>query len=373
MVFFLSLFLGLWGGSMAFLYLFQDLSFSSEISGQFPTEPYVFTVSDLERRITGVVENSSKSVVSISVYKKVPVYETVYINPFRDLGSPFEILIPELKKKGTRREKVASGTGFFVRGDGVVVTNKHVIAQGEEFEITLNSGKTLPATLWAKDPLFDIAFLKVKEENNFPALPLGDSETLKIGQFVIAVGNVLGEFQNSVSFGVVSGLGRRVIASGGAETEVLEGVIQTDAAINRGNSGGPLLNLRGEVVGMNTAVAIGAENVGFAIPINRIKVDLAKLDKYGKIVYPFLGVYYESTREGALVKRVIENTPAQQAGLKEQDLIIEIQGQRLDRLHPLSSEIVKYNPGDKITLKVKRGEKVLIFDVVLEEFKEQDK
>ena len=362
----LSLSVGILGGGLAFLFLWQDLI--APLS--FKPQQVIISSKKWQEGVSDIVGVVSKGVVSIVVYDKVPVYETYYINPFGEL-SPFDFLIPRQRLKGYRKEKVGSGTGFFIDKKGLIVTNKHVVNIGQEYEVVLWNGKTLKAELVAKDPLFDIAFLQVKEGvPEITPLRLGDSEKVKIGEFVIAVGYALGEFQNSVSFGIVSGLGRRVVASGAREVEVLEGIIQTDAAINKGNSGGPLVNLRGEVIGMNTAVAVGAENIGFAIPINRIKADLRKLSKYGKIVYPFLGVYYESSLEGALVKEVIAGTPAQKAGLQKGDVIVQMGSYKIDNVHPLSSVIVNFDPGDTVILKVKRGGKILDISVTLEEFKE---
>jgi S1-C subfamily serine protease len=217
-------------------------------------------------------------------------------------------------------------------------------------------------------------------------LKLGDSDNLQIGQTVIAIGNALGEFRNTVSVGVISGLGRRVTAGDGEIFETIEDVIQTDAAINRGNSGGPLLNLKGEVIGINFAMAQQAENIGFAIPINKAKKDIEQIKTKGKISYPFLGVRYVLvTKEikeeknlpvdyGALIIRgergedpIFKNSPAEKIGLKEGDIILEFNGEKITTENSLAKIISKYNPGDKVSLKVQRKEKILYFQAILGE------
>ena len=217
---------------------------------------------------------------------------------------------------------------------------------------------------------------------------MGNSSSLEIGQTVIAIGNVLGEFRNSVSVGIISGLQRTISASGSGFSEVLENVIQTDAAINKGNSGGPLLNLKGEVIAMNTATALEAENVGFAIPINLVKRDVESVEKFGEIVYPFLGVYYTpissgvaeehdlSVEYGAWVGRnaagekvsqpIFSNSPAEKAGLKLDDIILEFNSEKIDLENSLAGLIMKYMPGDGVSLKVLTGEEIKILNVVLD-------
>jgi serine protease Do len=204
---------------------------------------------------------------------------------------------------------------------------------------------------------------------------------------VIAIGNALGEFRNTVSVGVVSGLGRKVTASGGGVVETLYDVIQTDAAINPGNSGGPLLNLRGEVIGINFAMAKGAENIGFAIPINYAKKDIEQIKKYGKIVFPFLGVRYVIITDqiqkennlpvnyGAWVLKgpkgepaIFPGSAAEKAGLKEGDIILEFNGEKITADNPLAKIITKYQPGDKVSLKILRAKKEITLEAVLGEY-----
>ncbi len=336
-----------------------------------------------EKQIIEVVEKSIPSVVSIIITKEVPVYEKQNINPFEGFedffggGVPFEFNIPELKQKGTEKKKIGGGTGFIVSKEGLILTNKHVVANNDaNFTVVTSEGERFEAKVLARDPFQDLAILQTiaKDGREFPNINLGDSDNLKIGQTAIAIGNALGEFRNTVSVGVISGLGRQIVATGGGVVETLEGVIQTDAAINQGNSGGPLLNLKGEVIGINVAVAQQAQGIGFSIPINRAKRDIEQVSQTGKIVYPFLGVRYvlitpEVQEErglkvgyGALLvggdageSAVIENSAADNAGLKEEDIILEVNKEKITKERSLSHIVRKYEPGEKIDLLVLRN------------------
>jgi len=249
----------------------------------------------------------------------------------------------------------------------------------------------------ARDPVQDLAIIKIEQEittnhngeseiKPFIVAKLGDSSNLQIGQTVIAIGNSLGEFRNTVSVGVISGLGRTITASGGGLIETIEDVIQTDAAINQGNSGGPLLNLKGEVIGINTATVISAQNIGFAIPVNKAQKDIEQVKKIGKIVYPFLGIRYIlineeiqkennlpvnygawiiSGSEGELA--IFPGSPAEKIGLKENDIVLEFNNEKISLENSLAKIIMKYNPGDKVKLKILRGNKEKIVTVILDE------
>lgn len=231
-----------------------------------------------EQQVVNLVKKASPAVVSIVATKDLPIIEQKFIDPFddpffREFFKPFglEFRVPRFEQKGVQRTEVSAATGFLISSDGLILTNKHVIdIPGADFTVLLNDGRKFPARILTQDPIQDLATIKI-EGLGFSSLTLGDSDKLQIGQTVIAIGNALGQFSNTVSKGVISGLSRSIKASAGRTSEKLESVIQTDAAINRGNSGGPLLNLRGEVIGVNTAIVVGAENIGFAIPINRAK------------------------------------------------------------------------------------------------------
>lgn len=344
--------------------------------------------------VISVVKRVSPSVVSIVASKDVPVVEQFFVNPFK--GDPFfeqffgdgGIGIPQFRQKGTKKQEIGAGTGFIVSSDGLILTNKHVVADaGAEYTVFLNDGAKIPARVLARDPGQDLAVLKI-DKSGLAAVNLGDSSQVQIGQSVIAIGNALGEFRNTVSVGVVSGLQRSIIASGGAAgPEELQELIQTDAAINPGNSGGPLLNLRGEVIAINVAMAQGAENVGFAYPINKAKRDIESVKATGRIIYPFLGIrYVVITKElqaerkltadyGALIAgdanepAVVRGSPADKAGLKAGDIILEFNGEKIEPLRTLASLIQKYQVGDRVTLKVLRGSQTLNLSATLEERK----
>lgn len=323
---------------------------------------------------TQAVQKVRPTVVSIVITKELQQYynATGPNFPFDEFfGSPFNFAPQQVPGPKEKRE-IGGGTGFIIGADGLIMTNKHVASDTEaEYSVILNDGKRYDAKVVGRDPFNDLAFLKI-ETKNLPVVTLGDSDKIQVGQTVIAIGYSLGEYSNSVTKGVVSGLGRDIVAGGGGQSEKLEDVIQTDAAINPGNSGGPLINLLGEVIGINTAVNREGQLVGFAIPINTAKSQIASVKEKGKITRPYLGVRYIVLNEeiakknnlsvnyGALLVRgenqsdlaVIPGSPADQAGLEENDIILEANGVKLDNDHPLSKEVTKYQPGDKLNLKV---------------------
>lgn len=351
------------------------------VSSQEPTESGALAV---DKMVTDLVEKNSPGVVSIVISKDVSKVRNSFSDPFGS-GLPFFFDpfnsqnqgsgITDLSKTG--KQKIGSGSGFFISQDGLIVTNKHVVADEQaDYTVIVNGGREYPAKVLARDPSNDIAVLKIDSTDgpSFPALTLGDSDQIKVGQTVIAIGNPLGEFANSVTQGVVSGLKRSVSAGssmGGGE-EQLTDIIQTDAAINPGNSGGPLFNLFGTVIGVNVAMAQGAENIAFALPINQVKRIVDQVRTTGKISVPYLGVRYIILNDaiqkannlpynyGALVLRgqtmtdfaVIPGSPADKASLVENDIILEVNGTKIDGTHPLSNLVSQYNVGDEITLKV---------------------
>ena len=351
----------------------------------------IITSEDL---ITKLVADTLPAVVSVIASKDVPVIERYFINPFENddffrqfLGDSLpQVLIPQYRQKGTQRQQVSAGTGFFVSEDGYLITNRHVVEDNAaEYTVLMNDGRKIKAKVLARDPVQDVAVLKA-EGGRFSFIPLGDSDKLRVGQTVVAIGNALGEFQNTVSVGVIAGLSRTVVASGAASgPEVLQEVIQTDAAINPGNSGGPLLDLAGRAIGINTAVAADAQSIGFALPINFIKKAVSDVRDFGKISYAYLGVHYVgvtsqvkeekklSVDYGALLitdggqPSVIKGSPAEKAGLKEGDIVLEFGGTRVDKNNNLAKLISQKRIGDKVGLKVLRDGKEINVEVELAE------
>lgn len=328
---------------------------------------------DEENAVIDVVEKSIDSVVSIIVSKDVPRLERYFLEGDGETGV----------------RQIGAGSGFVISGDGLILTNKHVVSDEDaEYTVVLNNGNILTAEVLARDYFLDVAVLKVDATGeDLKPLPLGDSESLKVGQNVIAIGNALGEFSNSVSAGIVSGLGRSIVAGDdmGQNQEEIANVIQTDASINPGNSGGPLLDLLGNVVGVNVAVAQSAENIGFAIPINDVKKIIDSIQRYGEIRRPYLGVRYLQVSKliqeeeelpvdyGALVVEgntgevgIVEGGPADKAGLKVGDIITKINGVTLNEENPLQQEVQKYNVGDEIELEYIRDGETVTVTVTLE-------
>lgn len=369
----ISVIIGGLAGAGSGLWVYFELEKNNGLSPQGNTAIGEYTPQTTqEEAIIKAVDSFSPAVVSIIVSKDVPVFEQYFYSPFGG------IQIPQYRQNGTEKQEIGGGTGFIISEDGTVLTNKHVVSDtAAEYTIYTNDGKKYPAKVLARDPVQDLAVLTIDQTNSanpqkFPVVKIGDSDSIKIGQTVIAIGNALGEFRNTVSVGVISGLSRTITASGaGTPSETLEDIIQTDAAINPGNSGGPLLNLKGEVVGINTAVASSAQSIGFAIPINKAKKDIEQVKSLGKISYPFLGVRYVLVNEqvkkdknlsvdyGALILKgtngeaaVTKDSAADKAGLKENDIILEFNGEKITQDNSLAKMIAKYNPGDKITLKI---------------------
>lgn len=287
--------------------------------------------------------------------------------------------------------KVSGGSGFFISSNGLVLTNRHVVAEMDgEYTIVTNDEKEYPAEILAKDPINDIAVLKIKAPDNqkFPCLELGDSDSLDLGQTVIAVGNVLGQFSNTVSTGIVSGLSRYITAGGmTGQTQQLRGLIQTDAAVNPGNSGGPLCDIFGRVIGINAAIVLGAQNIGFSIPVNSAKKDLKEYEKFGRIRQPFFGVRHMILNDemqklfnlpvsyGALVISesmpgdfaVVPNSPAAKANIAEKDIILEINSQKITEKNSLQDILQACKIGDEIALKIWRNGQTLDAKTKIEE------
>lgn len=360
-----------------FLYLNREAVVNRLFNDDVPiqTGSEVFPSVTKESRITEIVEKSSPAVVSVVASLDIP--------EVRRIG-PFEIVIPG----GGEERRVSSGTGFFISSDGLVMTNRHVVFDEEaNYSIFFSDGRELEAEVLDRDPFNDLAVLKVDAKGE-EFLEFGDSMNLKPGQTVIAIGNALGEFTNSVSVGVISGLSRSIVAGDtlGA-SEFIEEVIQTDAAINPGNSGGPLLDINGQVIGVNVALATGSENIAFALPGNLAKQVASSVEENGEIVWPYLGVRYVEINNtfarannlafsyGAYVlssgsgdePAVVPGSPADEAGIREGDIILSIDGVSLRDGKTLGSEIRKKRVGGEVILEVYReGNKINIKAVLRE-------
>lgn len=293
---------------------------------------------------------------------------------------------------GQNYSSSAAGTGIIVSSDGYIVTNKHVIEGSSSISVVLADGSIYEnVKLVTYDPLNDVAFLKIEDVSDLKAATLGDSKTITVGQQVIAIGNALGEYQNTVTSGIISGTGRSLTATDGSgqNAETLNDMIQTDAAINSGNSGGPLVNAAGEVIGINTATSSSADNIGFAIPISSIKGMLGSLLETGEAKRAYIGVYsiditpaiaksynlpvssgayiYSSSSYSA----VVSGGPADKAGLKDKDIVTAINGVKVGAAGSISSLIGEYKPGDTVQLTVIRGGNETAINVTLSSYTEK--
>lgn len=332
-------------------------------------------IVDEETVVTRVVEEATPSVVTVSI-SKVQTYG----------GSPFDLFgqlffnLPGQQVQGDQNPSEQDiGTGFVIDSEGLIITNKHVVSDtSAKYKVVIGKDEVVDVQNIYRDPASDLAILKVNKTGLTP-VKLGDSSRLKVGQTVIAIGTALGEFRSTVTKGVISGLGRGITAGSPLQgSERLDDVIQTDAAINPGNSGGPLFNSSGEVIGVNVAVTQGAQNIGFALPINLAKEMISNFKSTGQFERPYLGVAYRMISQqaallnevpvGAYVQEVLTNSPAQKAGIKAGDIITEIDGQKLtdEGDTTLASIINKKKIGDEVGVKIWREQGEQTIKVKLE-------
>jgi len=297
--------------------------------------------------------------------------------PAASKNKPNALRIPPEKIDAHGMVQVGGGSGFIVDKKGIILTNKHVIAEsGVSYTILMNMNESYEAEVLARDPINDVAILKINPKKNLPTVELGDSDNLELGQTVLAIGNALGLFKNTVSKGIVSGLSRSVQAKSDSTSVVqeLRGLIQTDAAINPGNSGGPLVDIYGRAIGINAAVVVGAQNINFAIPIRAAEKDLSDLKKYGRIRQPLLGLRYLMlnhdlsekmglpveygayiTRQNAAETAVIPKSPADKAGILEQDILLEWNGKKIAPDSALQDFLEDCEVGQEIAVKLLRA------------------
>lgn len=344
----------------------------------------------MPKYISPIIEIAKKvcpAVITVVVSKDLPKVEEFYSFPY---GGK-EYIMPMMEKgiQGKmEKTQIGGGSGFIISKDGYVLTSNHVVADTTaEYTVIIDPQHKHTAKVLSRNPINDIAVLKI-DGTNLAYINLADSNKMQLGEEVVAVGNALGEFHDTLSAGIVSGLSRYITAFGGIDHQMqnLRGLIQTDAAINPGNSGGPLVNMEGEVIGINTAMIMGAQNIGFAIPINYAKKDLEEVKKYGKIVVPFLGVKYVllskemaqanklPVNDGALVVRealgeppVIKGSAADKAGIKEFDIILECNEEKITAKNPLANALQKCKIGQETSFKVLREGQELILKTKLVE------
>lgn len=335
--------------------------------------------------IIEIAKKACPAVITIVISKDLPKVEGFFLLPY---GGQ-EFVMPDMKG-GKEKTKIGGGSGFIISKDGYVLTCSHVVSDSDaDYTVIIDPYKKYPAKVLARDPLVDVAVLKI-DGKDFPYLECGDSEKACLGETVVAIGNPLGEFEDTLSAGIISGLSRSITAQTGLalKTTSLRGLIQTDAAINPGNSGGPLVNMDGKAVGINTAIAAGAQNIGFAIPINYALKVLEEVKKHGRLKRPFLGVRYVILNKdisrsnklavdyGAIIVRenlgepaVIKGSPVEKAGLKEYDIILEINNEKITELNALSDVLQKCKIGEELCLKFLRDGKEMKTKVKLEEKK----
>ena len=344
-----------------------------------------------EEQIISVVQKTLPAVVSIVVSEDIASLEAKGFPFFGEpplWGESKEEIIDHLPKTDEGKIKIGGGSGFIVDPSGCILTNKHVVADPDaDYTVFTPDEEKYAAKVLARDPINDVAIIKIQADG-LPVLKLGDSNKILLGQSVVAVGNALGEVKNTVSTGIVSGLSRFITAITDMEghAERLRGLIQTDAAINPGNSGGPLVNLQAEAIGINSAVVFGAQNIGFAIPINKAKKDLEDVKKFGRLRKPFLGVRYIlinkdlqkqynlAADSGALVlteafggQAVIPGSAAAKAGLRARDIILEADRMPITEKTSLEDIMEKRSIGQTIALKILRGSREHELEVTLGE------
>lgn len=368
---------------LAVLYIARNQILSAVVPVESAPSAVASSAAD---QIVDAIAKANPAVVSVIVTKEMPVYERYYesYNPWGVFGG---FSIPKVRENGTEEREVGGGSGFIVSNDGLIVTNRHVVEdEVARYSVLLNDGTSYAVDVLARDPQLDIAILKINEplEAALIYLTFGNSEALRLGQPVIAIGNALAEFRNSVSVGVVSGLARSIVASDGmGHNEQLDEVIQTDAAINPGNSGGPLLNSDGEVVGVNVATSRGADNIGFALPAHVVRGVVDSVKEYGEIVRPFLGVRYMIITKQLAAERalpvdygifitagdgevaVATGSPAAAAGIEEGAIILEIDGAEM-RGVDLGTVLRSKQVGQAINMRVLQNGEENIISVTLE-------
>jgi serine protease Do len=322
---------------------------------------------------TTLAKTASPTVVNISTVKTIkgggPVFRNFYQSPWGD-QDPFKDFFEKFFGGEHQQEfkQRSLGSGFIIDKDGYIVTNNHVIADADKIRVKLNSGKEYDAKVIGRDPGTDIALIKIKANRNYSVVNLGDSDSLKVGEWVVAIGSPFG-LEHTVTAGIVSAKGR-VIGSG-----PYDDFIQTDASINPGNSGGPLINMKGNVVGINTAIIAGGQGIGFAVPVNMAKWVINQLKEEGEVTRGWLGVgiqdingdmaeyYGVQGKKGVLVSKVFPGDPADEAGIKEKDIILEVNGKKIESGRKLTRIIAGFHAGEVVKITVLRDGNEKTFNV----------
>lgn len=375
-----------------YLFLIFAVAGASAFAGAVAGGAAVYTVVARNQQAVGLTaiapaaENSSNdNTAAQTLILNATDVETAVTQAVQKVGPAVVTIVGTIPGQmtffGMTGDQTVSGSGFFISGQGYILTNNHVVEGTQEVSIILSDGTQESATLVGADPYSDIAILKT--DGRVPAaVTLGNSDLLNAGESVIAIGSPLGDFKNTVTVGVVSGTGRSIDTGKGYQ---VEGLIQTDAAINQGNSGGPLVNLAGEVIGVNNMIVRGsdsgtiAEGLGFAIPVNTAQAVANQIIAKGYFSRPFMGISYQAispsiaatynlpVQWGVYVTRVAENSPASAAGLQADDIITNINGVQMDETHNYLNVLYTYQPGDQVTLTVMRSGKEITLQLTLGE------
>jgi serine protease Do len=324
-------------------------------------------------------ERLRPAVVNIDVKGKTPEAEMTPFGPMEDFYRFFNVPAPKERPRQEMPRSRGTGSGFIYDAQGYIITNNHVVEDAAEITVRLYNGHEFEAEIVGTDPETDIAVIKIEADESLTPLPLGDSDRVKAGEFAIAIGSPRG-FEGSVSYGHISALGREGLAGLAMQGLTFQNLIQTDAAINLGNSGGPLCNIDGEVIGINTAIVYGANSIGFAIPINTAKQTVPMLISQGKVTRGYLGVSIDDAanyrdveslglpdERGAMVRQVQPDTPAARAGLETYDVIRKVDGKEIQNASDLVRTIAAFSPGTTVTLEIWRERQSVTVDVNLTE------
>lgn len=365
------------GGALSdrlFGYRLLDKFFPRGLQVSAPSGEKIKVVSE-ESVVIEAVKKVTPSVVTVSIQR---ARSSIQINPFDPFG-----FFGQSQLRPSQPKPQDIGTGFIISPDGLVVTNKHVVSETDaKYQVVTSDNKKYPVSRIYRDPANDLAILKIDPPaGGLTPIEMGDSSKLAVGQLVMAFGTPLGEFRNTVTKGIISGLGRGIQAGDPLEgyVERLDNVIQTDAAINPGNSGGPLVNSAGQAIGINVAVAQSAQNISFAIPINVVRDSIDNFNKSGQFTRPFLGLRYRfldrqtallnNVPQGAYVQDVVAGSPAEKAGIEAGDIVVKIDGQQIKEEGGLGKIIGQKKVGDKVQIELWRDEKNLTVTATLEEAK----